>query len=990
MSYPHLLASIVKEVWAIEPRFAESYTLLVQALLNGLELDTPGEPAKVYARTPTGENVPDYDQAPKDSIAIVPLKGAMMKYDSLCEYGTQTVAGYITAAADHKNIKAILLDIDSGGGAMNAIPPVLDAIEYARSKKPVIAYADVAASAAYYIAVHCDKLILSNDISAQVGSIGVMISFADMQPYYEAQGVKFHKIYAPESNYKNKAFELALKGEYDLIKEEILSPAAKQFQQAVKANRPNLKLDEPGIIAGKMFYAKDALKYGMVDGIGTFAQALDIAAKTADKFKSNNQSPKKADMKNSLVASLLMILGFTELVSQEGFVALGEDDISKIKKAYKAKHKKELDLQGLNFEDGTAMLAEGTILDIEKMYNKEPEAITPPLVTEGTDRTAQLEAQVARLVEQGSQNTQLIAQLMQEIKSLSNQSDVIVIQNATPAHHGSKPGYVNGTGFEWDKAEANRPWNMRAIGMPVVEGSNSIDISQVISDLGAYSRQRRDEIVSFMRDNNIVSNLFPFISGVNDEMVFNSLFLGEFTQAFQDGWTPKGDFKIEPEVAKMYRIKIDHEFKELKAIELTWLSDLNKEGSNAYKMSFVGYLIREMLKKAAKEDSIAAINGVYVAPGAGVAGSYINKMNGLKKYLKTKVSESKIIPFSLGEWDATNILDWERSFVEMIPEQWKDMPGLALYASTRYMELRYARKKVLEGGMVNYDPEKSTIDNHENIRLMAVPHMGDSQMVFVTPIGNIRQLEFVPNEDAFLEVERSKRVLNVFCDYKRSIQALAVGKKWPGGATTDYEHQMIWMNDVDLPTTTFIAMVADDVTPSVLEHKSLVSVANTGATAITQIDDAVVGDIVRLKCGSATNAVTIAKAGNFADITAAWTPAVGDTITLYKRGATDWAELARTTVTTTASVIADGDATPSVTGNTKFITSANTGATAITNLDNAVAGTIYTLYGGSNTNASTIADSGNFELTAAMTLSLGAYIVLYTKAGGTFVELSRG
>jgi hypothetical protein len=68
----------------------------------------------------------------------------------------------------------------------------------------------------------------------------------------------------------------------------------------------------------------------------------------------------------------------------------------------------------------------------------------------------------------------------------------------------------------------------------------------------------------------------------------------------------------------------------MKALETTWLSDLNKEGSNAYKMSFVGYSdSSDASLRPLKEDAIAAIKGVYNAPIPGVAGSYLQRMNGL-------------------------------------------------------------------------------------------------------------------------------------------------------------------------------------------------------------------------------------------------------------------------------------------------------------------------------------------------------------------------
>ncbi len=87
--------------------------------------------------------------------------------------------------------------------------------------------------------------------------------------------------------------------------------------------------------------------------------------------------------------------------------------------------------------------------------------------------------------------------------------------------------------------------------------------------------------------------------------------------------------------------------------------------------------------------------------------------------------------------------------------------------------------------------------------------------------------------------------------------------------------------------------------------------------------------------------------------------------------------------------IAADDTTPDVAGGTHFITSANTGATAITDLDNPVVGKTYTLIGGSATNSSTIADSGNFKLSAAMTLGLDDTITLYCKADNTYLEIAR-
>lgn len=63
-------------------------------------------------------------------------------------------------------------------------------------------------------------------MSSAFGSIGVMCSFSDLKPFYEKMGVKFHEIYADQSENKNEAFRLALEGDYTKIRQESLNPMA--------------------------------------------------------------------------------------------------------------------------------------------------------------------------------------------------------------------------------------------------------------------------------------------------------------------------------------------------------------------------------------------------------------------------------------------------------------------------------------------------------------------------------------------------------------------------------------------------------------------------------------------------------------------------------------------------------------------------------------------------------------------------------------------
>jgi len=90
----------------------------------------------------------------------------------------------------------------------------------------------------------------------------------------------------------------------------------------------------------------------------------------------------------------------------------------------------------------------------------------------------------------------------------------------------------------------------------------------------------------------------------------------------------------------------------------------------------------------------------------------------------------------------------------------------------------------------------------------------------------------------------------------------------------------------------------------------------------------------------------------------------------------------------TATIAVD-DTTPDVSSGNIFTTSANTVGTAITDLDLPQVGQIVYIIGGSDTNASTIADSGNFNLSAAFTANLDDVLVLFVQGDNDYVELSR-
>lgn len=283
MAYSNLYSAICRGKWFISFSEVDINLLRVHRLLahdasleNGKNLSDDGPmPVMLEQDGRMMKHAGTFDNAPKGSTAIIPLRGTMLKYGTMCSYGTTEVAQVVREAAGAKNIASIVLDIDSGGGSVDAIAPLVDAIRSAQQKrKAVVASCSLCASAAYYVASYCNEIMADNNIDAEFGSIGVMMSFMDYAKYYEDRGIKQHTIYSNLSDYKNAPFEAAKKGDYKAIRDEELDPLARNFQENVKRNRgARLQLDTEGLLRGRMFYARDAVRVGLADRIGSLAEA---------------------------------------------------------------------------------------------------------------------------------------------------------------------------------------------------------------------------------------------------------------------------------------------------------------------------------------------------------------------------------------------------------------------------------------------------------------------------------------------------------------------------------------------------------------------------------------------------------------------------------------------------------------------------------------------------------------------------------------------
>jgi protease IV len=301
MSFNHTLSAVMKGRWMLQREWAEAHLPLVLSLLQGnpvsfvdrtgnelVELPFAIDPETMkryelygYNRD-TGRYGPNAN-IPPGSVGVVPISGPITKYNGECgEPGSITRSNQLAEMERRENISAVVLLLDTPGGEARAANGLTTTIE--KMKKPVLSFVDgMAASLGMWITAASDEVYLSSKMD-EVGSIGSYVMLADWAGYFEKQGLNIHEIYAPQSEDKNKDYREALKGNYGLVKAD-LAVHVDAFIDYVKTGRPKSAAHVKEWNSGKMFYAADAIKFGLADGVRSFEQVIGKAAWNAKMKK---------------------------------------------------------------------------------------------------------------------------------------------------------------------------------------------------------------------------------------------------------------------------------------------------------------------------------------------------------------------------------------------------------------------------------------------------------------------------------------------------------------------------------------------------------------------------------------------------------------------------------------------------------------------------------------------------------------------------------
>jgi protease-4 len=226
-------------------------------------------------------HIKPYENDTKDRIAVIYANGPILYTEGSEEIiGKKALNQALDEVVENKDIKGVVLRIDSPGGDAMTSEIILNTMRNLKGEKPiVVSMGNVAASGGYYIACLGDKIYA--DPMTITGSIGVFAAFPNIKGLADRIGVNAEQVNSNKNSMGYSLFEPLSEGFKNSTRSAI-KKIYSTFKSRVAEGR-SLEMEKvESLSQGRVWSGKDAQENGLVDALGGLEDAIDSAAEMAD------------------------------------------------------------------------------------------------------------------------------------------------------------------------------------------------------------------------------------------------------------------------------------------------------------------------------------------------------------------------------------------------------------------------------------------------------------------------------------------------------------------------------------------------------------------------------------------------------------------------------------------------------------------------------------------------------------------------------------
>lgn len=233
--------------------------------------------AQASKATVTTEEKPPKPYRMDGDVAIIQATGPLTKNPSSWSGGTSTLylRRMMELAAADADVKTIVLRCDSPGGSVSGTGDCADALRAAAAKKTVlVSVEDLCASAMYWISSGATKIYCNP--SGMVGSIGTYMTICDMSRAAKNEGYEVFVIGAGEMKGAGTPGTEITPEQREYFQTQV-DDYNQHFLGGIAAGRKMDAAKVKSLNNGRCYIAQKALDMGLIDGIKTFSEVLEMA-----------------------------------------------------------------------------------------------------------------------------------------------------------------------------------------------------------------------------------------------------------------------------------------------------------------------------------------------------------------------------------------------------------------------------------------------------------------------------------------------------------------------------------------------------------------------------------------------------------------------------------------------------------------------------------------------------------------------------------------
>lgn len=252
-----------------------------------------------------------------DKIAIIYAQGEILYGKGNEDYvGQEMMIKSIQKAKKDKNVKAIVLRVNSPGGVAITADMIWRELELAKKEKPiVVSMGNLAASGGYYIACNANKIYAES--TTITGSIGVYGLIPNIHQFSETIGINAEQV--STNNAPNYSLFEPMSEDFNQVTQQSIEIIYNTFlnRVAVGRNMSVAKVDE--LAQGRVWSGKEALNNGLVDELGSMEDAIKYAALIANvtDYKTVNYPQFKKEWKDAFDMMPFIKSSKTKLLKEE-------------------------------------------------------------------------------------------------------------------------------------------------------------------------------------------------------------------------------------------------------------------------------------------------------------------------------------------------------------------------------------------------------------------------------------------------------------------------------------------------------------------------------------------------------------------------------------------------------------------------------------------------------------------------------------------------